>query len=153
MSKAFTSEETAEVPDLVVPRAPLPAGVPNYVTSRGLALLRDELEALRSEPPSPALAQRRLPLEQRIASAELVRIPTESLEIVRFGATVGVVGDTGERRYQIVGVDEADPARGLLAFSSPLARALLGHAPGDVVRLRAPRGDEQLEITSVRYAS
>ena len=152
MSKAFTSEETPEVPDLVVPRAPLPAGVPNYVTCRGLALLRDELEALRSEPSSPALAQRRLALEQRIASAELVRIPTESLEIVRFGATVGVVGDSGERSYQIVGVDEADPARGRVAFSSPLARALLGHGLGDVVRLQAPRGDEELEITSVRYA-
>src|SRR5687767_12768609 len=36
MSKAFTSEETVDAPAIVQARAPLPAGVPNYVTRRGL---------------------------------------------------------------------------------------------------------------------
>jgi transcription elongation GreA/GreB family factor len=48
-------------------------------------------------------------------------------------------------------VDEADAANGLIAFTSPLARALLGKQPGDSVRLRAPRGDEELEILAVDY--
>ena len=46
MSKAFTSEETAADPILVRARAPLPTGVTNYVTRRGLALLRQEASAL-----------------------------------------------------------------------------------------------------------
>jgi transcription elongation factor GreB len=155
MSKAFTSEETSESA-LVKPRAPLSAGVPNYVTERGLARLRDELAALareRAEPGTPelaALAQRRAELEARIASAELV-VPPERGDVVRFGARVRVGGAEGERTYRIVGVDEANAAQHRIAFTSPLARALIGRAAGDTVRLRAPRGDEELEIVAVDY--
>lgn len=39
VSKAFTKDDGAEDPPFVAPRAPLPAGAPNYVTPRGLALL------------------------------------------------------------------------------------------------------------------
>jgi transcription elongation factor GreB len=165
MSKAFTDEEAGEDAPIVPGRAPLPAGVPNYVTARGLARLRDELAALQAErAPADALAnekqrgralgvltQRRVALEQRIATAELVPPPSESLERVRFGATVTVSSADGERRYEIVGVDEADPAHGKLAFTSPLARALIGRAAGDSVRLRSPRGQEEVEITAVSY--
>ncbi len=164
MSKAFTDEEAGEDAPLVPARAPLPPGVPNYVTTRGLALLREEVAALHAERARAdslanerergralgALAERRAALEQRIATAELVPAP-ESLERVRFGARVTVSGADGERRYEIVGVDEADPARGKLAFTSPLARALVGKAAGDGVTLRTPRGREEVEITAVAY--
>lgn len=157
MSKAFTSEETAEAAAVVRPRAPLPEGVPNYVTERGLGLLRDELAALLAEraaegtPQAAALAQRRDELEQRIASAELVPPPSQASAVVRFGATVTIEGRDGARRYRIVGVDEADPASGRIAFTSPLARALLGRSVGDLVRLHAPRGEQELEIAAVEY--
>jgi transcription elongation factor GreB len=96
-----------------------------------------------------ALAQRRAELEARVASAELVRPPSERPTEVRFGATVTVAGPNGERRYRIVGVDEADAAHGRIAFVAPLARALLGRAVGDTVRVRLPRGEEELEIVAV----
>jgi len=166
MSKAFTDEEAAELPRIVPPRAPLPEGVPNYVTERGLGLLRQELAALQAERLSAerapedasrtqalaALAQRRAELEARIASAEPVPLPPEPRDTVRFGATVSVDGEGGLRRYRIVGVDEADASRGKLAFVSPLALALLGRTVGDRVRLRAPRGEEELEIVAIDYA-
>lgn len=166
MSKAFTDEEAGEDAPLVPARAPLPPGVPNYVTERGLALLREELAALQVERLRAdslandkqrgralgALSERRIALEQRIATAEVVPAPSESLERVRFGATVTVTGADGERRYEIVGVDEADPARAKLAFTSPLARALLGRAAGDTVSVHTPRGEETLEIASVGIA-
>lgn len=161
VSKAFTDEEAAEPVRIVPARAPLPVGVPNYVTARGLTRLHAELEALRGErapgfgsenaAERAALAERRIQLEQRIASAELVPTPERPHDTVRFGATVTVEGSSGVRRYRIVGVDEADAARGDIAFVSPLARALLGRAAGDAVRLRAPRGDEQLDIVAVDY--
>ena len=165
MSKAFTDEETADAPRIVPARAPLPPGVPNYVTARGLARLHTELALLRVERAdleagarSPdraeqlsALSHRRAELEQRIASAERVAPPEDECETVRFGASVSVEGASGVRRYRIVGVDEADAARGDIAFVSPLARALLGRSVGDRVRLRAPRGDEELEILAVDY--
>ncbi len=167
MSKAFTQEDTAEPPLVIAPRAPLPPGTPNYVTARGLALLREELATLQAERGDAerlegaartqalaAIGGRRAELERRIASAEVVPLPTESLDTVRFGATVTVEGEDGSaHRYQIVGYDEADAARGRIAFISPLARALLGRSKGDTVRLRAPRGEEELEIVDVEYGA
>jgi transcription elongation factor GreB len=165
VSKAFTDEDAVGPEPVVPPRAPLPPGVPNYVTARGLALLRDELAALNAERARvertldgadrthalAALAERRAELEQRIASAEVVDLPAEATDVVRFGATVTVEGASGARSYRIVGVDEADAAQGRIAFVAPLARALVGRATGDVVRVRVPRGEEELEIVRVAY--
>jgi transcription elongation factor GreB len=164
MSKAFTDEEAGEDAPIVRPRAPLPPGVPNYVTREGLALLQEELGAIVAERARVtalanekerarqlgALAERRAALEARIATAELAP-PPESFEVVRFGARVTVAGAHGERRHRIVGVDEADPAQGKIAFTSPLARALLGRAVGDEVTWTTPRGRERLEIRDVHY--
>jgi transcription elongation factor GreB len=160
VSKAFTDEEAAPAPPIVRPRPPLPEGVPNYVTPHGLELLRAELDELAGEAPAGvgelaageanALAQRRIELEARIATAEVVA-PQAGERAIRFGARVVVESAAGERRYQIVGVDEADAAQGRISFVSPLARALLGRAAGDVVRVRTPRGDEELEVVAVEY--
>jgi transcription elongation factor GreB len=165
VSKAFTREDEAELPLIVAPRAPLPEGVPNYVTARGLARLREELAELGLERANlerdlegvhrtqalAALAMRRAELEQRITSAELVAPPLEPDDTVRFGAIVAVEGEGGVRRFAIVGVDEADASHGRIAFVSPLARALLGRTVGDTVHVLTPRGEEVVEIVSVGY--
>jgi transcription elongation factor GreB len=52
---------------------------------------------------------------------------------------------------QLVGVDEANPAAGLIAFVAPLARALLGRRVGDVVTVRAPGGGEEVEVVALAY--
>ena len=164
MSKAFTDEEADDLPAIVRPRAPLPPGVPNYVTARGLEALHAELarfaaeraqvEAIANEKERAralgAIASRRAELEERIATAQVVG-PSSDLGVVRFGASVQVAGENGERRYRIVGVDEADAASGAIAFTSPLARALLGKRKGDAVIVRAPGGDEELELVAVDY--
>ena len=63
-----------------------------------------------------------------------------------------VQGDSKQaRQIDIVGVDEADATSGRIAFVAPLARALLGKRAGDVVTLRTPRGEEELEVVSVTY--
>ena len=51
----------------------------------------------------------------------------------------------------IVGVDEADPPAGLIAFVAPLARALLGRRVGDSVTVRVPGGAEELEVVEIQY--
>ena len=166
MSKAFSKEDVADEPVLVPLRPPLPPGVANYVTPRGLDALRAEherrsveratLEASEAEAkPSPALsvARARLrDLDERISNAVVVDPATHPPGEVRFGARVTVRGESGgERHYAIVGVDEADAARGRVAFVAPLARALLGKKVGDVLVLRTPRGDEELEVTAIDY--
>ena len=54
-------------------------------------------------------------------------------------------------RYQIVGEDQADIASGLLSYSSPMARALIGSIEGDVVAVKTPGGVKSYEIMQVRY--
>jgi transcription elongation factor GreB len=52
---------------------------------------------------------------------------------------------------KIVGVDEADAAHGLVGFTAPLARALLGRRLKEAVSVRTPGGDEELTIVRVSY--
>lgn len=168
MSKAFTSEETPDDPIVVPPRAPLPAGVPNYVTARGLELLRTELVTLEQERGALTAstadedtnrsrklvlnAARTTALAERIASAQVVDPRRQSHDEVRFGATVTVRReDDTTARWTIVGVDEADPAHGRIAFLAPLARALTGLRVGDVGTLRTANGEETLEVVAIDY--
>lgn len=161
MSKAFTSEEaTLEV--VVPPRAPLPAGVPNYVTPLGLELLRAERRALESERAEiergpeegrgaalAAWSVRLAELDRRLASAQRVE-PTPGARTVRFGSRVTVADESGEEKtIEIVGVDEADPEQGKIAFLAPLAQALLGREPGDSVNVATPGKPRTLEIVAL----
>jgi transcription elongation factor GreB len=169
VSKAFTSEETPDDEIVVPPRAPLPPGAPNWVTPRGLGLLRSELGELEAErtrlqdqPTEESERPRRLAvlrariaeLSARLANAQLVPYPDRAPQAVRFGTTVTLRTTSGprageERRFQIVGVDEAAPDDGRVAFTSPIARAILGRSVGEEATLRLPRGEESLEIVDV----
>lgn len=163
MSKAFTKDDAEDAPLLIPRRAPLPDGVPNYVTESGLAALRAELveltQARAALLPAPEsrrdaqiLAARVAELEGRIASAEVVPPAGQPRDQVRFGASVSVLSPHGaQRRYRIVGVDEANPAEGRVAFMAPIARALLGKSVGDEAIVRTPQGAEALEITAIEY--
>jgi transcription elongation factor GreB len=162
VSRAFVKEDTSE-PPLVVPRAPLPDGAPNYVTRRGLMLLREErsaLEAARPDPEAPggpaALAAhhaRLNALDARINSAILPDPAALPRDEVRFSALVTLRSEAGsERRYRIVGVDEADARSGRIAFTAPLAVALAGKRVGETVPLRQPGGDTEFEIVGIDYA-
>ncbi|MDY0397728.1 transcription elongation factor GreB [Desulfuromonas thiophila] len=72
---------------------------------------------------------------------------------VLFGATVTVEEDGEERQFCIVGVDETDPARGLISYQAPLGRALLGKRVGDLVLVRTPGGERELEIIALEYGA
>jgi transcription elongation factor GreB len=168
MSRAFVKDDAQQDPVVVPPRAPLPPGVPNYVTRRGLKRLKAEqadLEAERSlllaAPMDEAERQRQLTalagrldlLAERIASAKVLDPRAQPQDEVRFGATVTLCTAAGEeRRFQIVGVDEADAAEGRVAFTAPMARAVVGRRVGEVVSLRTARGEERLEVVAIAYA-
>jgi transcription elongation factor GreB len=167
VSKAFKGEDASEAPLVVPPRAPLPAGVENYVTASGLASLQAEHQRLlaeraraeaggQEEAERPrvlaAFGARIAALEDRLASARLVDPSSQPRDEVRFGATVTVEGEDGRtHRWRIVGVDEADVERGRVAFVAPLARALLGKRAGDGAIVRTPRGEEEVAVIAVTY--
>ena len=73
---------------------------------------------------------------------------------VVFGATVEIedLASGDKVTYQIVGEIEADIRANLISVSSPVARALIGKYEGDVVTVRAPSGEREYEIVSIKYA-
>ena len=71
---------------------------------------------------------------------------------VFFGATVTYVDETAvERTVTILGIDEADSAKGEVSWVSPIARTLLKAHVGDVMQLLTPAGKLEIEVLSVRY--
>ena len=70
-----------------------------------------------------------------------------------FGSTVELLDlqTDSEIVYKIVGEDEADIKTGLISFTSPIARALIGKNEGDEVSFAAPAGEKFYEVIEVRY--
>lgn len=179
MSKAFVREE-GEAPEEDEAQAPrLPAGGKNYITPAGYARLEAELRRLveverpevvktvawaaslgdRSENADYIYGKRRLReidrrvrfLIKRLEGAEIVRSAGRDTDQVFFGAAVRIRSGDEIRELTIVGVDEAEPAHGRVSWISPMARALLKARAGDIVTLRSPAGEEQIEILEVTY--
>ncbi len=93
-------------------------------------------------------------LEAELSQAQVIDISTLNAgSRVVFGATVLLadVETEDEKRYQIVGDLEADIKLGLIAISSPIARALIGKHEGDVVEIDAPAGRREYELIQVAY--
>ena len=72
---------------------------------------------------------------------------------VIFGSTVVILDESTDREitYKIVGEDEADIKQGMISFSSPIARALIGKDEGDAIEFQAPDGLKTYDILEVRY--
>jgi transcription elongation GreA/GreB family factor len=81
----------------------------------------------------------------RLRTSQVVPPPAE-FSAVAFGHRVTFTRDDGRRQaFKIVGEDEADPRNGSISYVSPVARALIGRATGDVVVV----GDHEIEILSI----
>ncbi len=153
MSKAFTREDAPSIEGPAPYSPPWPDGARNYVTPAGLTRLRTERERLLSELPSAVERgeiERRLQiLGVHIEAAEVVEVPIAP-DRVAFATEVTVRdADDRTRVYSIVGIDDADAAAGRVSWLSPIARALRGAKVGDVVTLRVPRGEEELEVERI----
>ncbi|MGZ8284644.1 MAG: GreA/GreB family elongation factor [Allosphingosinicella sp.] len=150
MSVAFRRESDEEHKE---PRFELPIPVgPNLVTANGLARIQArvaELEAfVAAEPDEGRLAEAKRELRYwrtRQATAQLAPPPPE--DAVGFGCRVGFRQDGALRAIDIVGHDEADPAAGRIAFSAPIARALMGACVGDLVDFAGR--EEALEVIEI----
>lgn len=159
MSVAFTKEDSAETAsETQLPERPVPEG-PNLVTVVGFAMLERQLEAaraayetaLRVEDVNERRRQAAAPFRdvryfaERLRTAQIVPPPTGA-DAVGFGSRVTLERADGRiQTFRIVGEDEADPKAGTLSFASPLARALLGKAVGDLAEV----GGQELEITAI----
>jgi transcription elongation GreA/GreB family factor len=153
MSRAFVKEQdetsVEELPDRLI------SGHANLVTIEGLTQIESEVKRLAAEHTQAQAAEDRARIAAtardlrywtaRLQSAEVVVPPADGTH-VHFGSTVTIARNDGRRQtFRIVGEDEAEPAKGTIPYVSPLARALVGRAVGDVVRL----GDGEVEVLKV----
>ncbi len=93
-------------------------------------------------------------LEGKLSNLQVIDVTSiDAKGRIVFGSTVELVDEeTGkETVYKIVGEDEADIKTGMVSFTSPIARALIGRNEGDVINFSAPGGDKQFEVIEVRY--
>jgi transcription elongation GreA/GreB family factor len=154
MAVAFTREEDYEAQAADLPDRPLSPHA-NLVTPSGLEAIETSLAEARAayaaaqaaggvstDRTAMARATRDLRYwSARRASAQLTE-PTLTPGQVQFGRTVKIVREDGrEQTFRIVGEDEADPAAGMISYVSPLARAMLGKAVGDVVTVSGAEVD------------
>jgi transcription elongation GreA/GreB family factor len=149
MSVAFRRESDEEHKE---PRfeLPIPAG-PNLVTESGPALIDSRIAELEAEQEGADEA-RREEIARSLRYWHTRRVtaivaPTSPADEIAFGSRVRIGMDGGERTIRIVGDDEADPAAGLIAFSAPLARALIGAAEGETVSL--PGRTDAIEVVEL----
>ena len=92
-------------------------------------------------------------LEDRLSRAEVIDVSKLSGNSVMFGATVTLVDEDTEeeKRYQIVGENEADVKSGKVSITSPIARALIGKKIGDTVEVNTPGGGKSYEVVNVAF--
>ncbi len=93
-------------------------------------------------------------IEGKLSHIQIIDVTTiDARGRVVFGATVQLLDLQADQEttYKIVGEDEADIGAGLISFTSPIARALIGKSEGDEVTFSAPGGDKEYEILEVRY--
>lgn len=93
-------------------------------------------------------------IEAKLSNIQVIDVTTvDARGKIVFGSTVELLDrQTGtEIVYRIVGEDEADIKAGMISFTSPIARALIGRNEGDEVEFSAPAGHKRYEVISVRY--
>ena len=92
-------------------------------------------------------------IEGKLAEARIIDTANLSSETVIFGATVVILETESnqEKRYTLVGQDEADLKDGKISVQSPVGRALIGRRVGDQVQVITPARVVEYEIREIRF--
>jgi transcription elongation GreA/GreB family factor len=154
MSRAFVKEPDGAQAFDELPDRPI-SQHPNLVSRRGLAQIEETLARLHTEHARAQTAGDRAALASaarelrywtaRRSSAQEMPEPSGN-DTVQFGSSVTIRRDDGRRQtFRIVGEDEAEPSQGTLSFVSPVARALMNKAVGDVITA----GSGEAEIVAI----
>ena len=166
MSRGFVKEDDQEEIPIVPQRAYLPEGVTNFVTRVGINQLLAEKQMLIKEKDNLSSAsenEKRITLNyinaklqllnNRIAEARIVNLKEQPQKEIRFGALVTLKTEASDKiqAFQIVGVDEADIAKGKISFISPVAKSLINKKTGDKVVLKRSKEDIVFEILDITY--
>jgi transcription elongation factor GreA len=117
------------------------------LVARELGDLSENAEYHAAKEDQAHLETQILRLRQRLRNAVVTEAASEG-DTFEFGRTAEVLDEgTGDvHTWTLVGPAEADLSQGRLSLQSPVAKALSGHSPGDVVEVTTPRGSRRLRI-------
>jgi transcription elongation GreA/GreB family factor len=134
---------------------PIPPG-PNYVTAVGLAQIEAKVSELEAAVEAATDEEQAKPIKRdlrywrnRQSTAQIAPQPHDGE--VGIGSRVRFNLRGAEQQIHITGFDEADPTEGRIAFSAPLARALLGGSAGELLDFAGE--EEAIEIVEVLTGS
>ncbi len=131
-----------------------PAVITAIAEARAHGDLRENAEYHAAKDQQGFIEGRIKDLEGKLSHLQVIDVTTVNARgKIVFGSTVELLDeDTGkEIVYKIVGEDESDIKTGMISYTSPIARALIGKNEGDVVTFSAPGGEKKYEVIEVRY--
>jgi transcription elongation GreA/GreB family factor len=157
MSRAFV-KEIDDAPPAAMMERPI-SSAPNRVTPRGARLIEEAIAALEQDiaraPEGEAAPSQLRDLRYwraRRASMQIVT-PNPTPTAVGFGVQVTIRRGSLTSDITIVGEDEGDPARGLIAWTAPLARALDGAENGETVAFDRGGHSEEIAVIAIRASA
>ncbi len=130
-----------------------PKNIRDIEEARGHGDLSENAEYHAAKERQGFIEGRMQELQGKLAAAQVIDTSRLSNEKVVFGATIVLLDQESEeeKRYTLVGTDEADLKEGKISILSPVGKSLIGHAVGDVVTIRIPAGTVDYEILEIFF--
>ena len=121
------------------------------MTPQGHAALEAELKQLKTIDRPRITASIAEAREHGAQVIDITTLPKDGRIVFGVAVVIENMDTEEEKRYQIVGDDEADFKGGKISVNSPIARGLIGKYKGDEARIETPRGVVEYEIMEVIY--
>jgi transcription elongation factor GreA len=120
------------------------------LAARELGDLKENAEYHIAKDDQAHLETRIQRLQQRRREAVVVEAKVDDATF-GFGRTAEVLDEVSGKTHTwtIVGSTEANLAQGKLSAESPVAKALIGHAPGESIEVQTPRGPHRFRVQAL----
>ena len=131
-----------------------PAVIKAIATAREHGDLKENAEYHAAKDQQGFIEGRIKELEAKLSNLQVIDVTTiDAKGKIVFGSTVDLLDLQADKEitYKIVGEDEADIGSGLISYTSPIARALIGKEEGDEISFSAPGGEKHYEVNGVTY--
>lgn len=111
--------------------------------------LSENSEYIEAREEQNQIERRIFELEQMVKNAVIIKKPEGRKETIQIGSTIEVEKDGQNRKFTIVGSNEARPEAGLISNESPLGKAFLDKKAGDIVKVKVPIGEVTYKIVKI----
>jgi len=130
-----------------------PQNIRDIEEARGHGDLSENAEYHAAKERQGFIEGRMQELQGKLAHSQVIDTSKFTNEKVVFGATVVLLDQDSEeeKKYMLVGTDEADLKEGKISVISPVGKALIGHRVGDIVSIRVPAGTVDYEVLDISF--